>query len=845
MEDFSKEIIVYKLYDQTNNPTLGYLRAVAEKVSDSYISLNTKNFCASEKIFVTRDYEQIDNKYNDFELFKATVIESQYPSDDSRPERNCKYVTKASETSILKSRDLIEVIVSSLPDPNNMVIDISNISIPSTPYIYLNDEGTCYGPFKWEEDSEYQIILSKIDSPMPGRKLASGSIYSGRYEDLSQHVLYCPLGEGERFYFMDLLSLHNDTNLNAIDYSSDEEIVNTFVKIAKDINFNSNKVDLKYLEANVKKLPISRHKNLTDKLSKLKDITNRQILIRTEVIEGFGKFLRSELGQNITESYINKNKELYLTDIRNNYKNELEIEFREKQSELSKLKDKIESNKIELIDLGQQIEERKQININADMFDNLKENEGLDQDILRKKEQLSNLNEQITPLLEKYSKYSSLDEIENEFTRVKSDYDYEMRRKIEIEDQIRKLEAQYNENEDKLRAKLFEMKPFVDAINGNVGLSNREYFKNINQEINPLAVTSNTAQDILRYIEYSLKQEGRVFSILDIINVTVTLQQSFICFLAGLPGGGKTTLARLLAKIYGIQQQRFLDIPVARGWTGQKDLIGFFNPITNKFQSSSTGLYEFLYALSEESKAKDVEVPISLVLLDEANLSPMEHYWSSFMGLTDSKEDKELILGEEHIRIPENLRFVATINYDSTTEYLSPRLIDRAPIIVLESNTISTTSFNHELDEGFSLKMPISYDIMEQCFGKTEKIPEFVENEKRVYEKVKTVLEERDRELGKPIIISNRKEIAIRQYCNKARPLMREFSTDEELLALDYAVLQLILPLLRGHGKNFSKRLENLRNVLSDQELDRSVNYLDTIISYGNADLHTYDFFCW
>ena len=74
---------------------------------------------------------------------------------------------------------------------------------------------------------------------------------------------------------------------------------------------------------------------------------------------------------------------------------------------------------------------------------------------------------------------------------------------------------------------------------------------------------------------------------------------------------------------------------------------------------------------------------------------------------------------------------------------------------------------------------------------------------------------------------------------------MREFSTDDDLLAIDYAILQLILPLLRGHGKSFGKRLEKLRDVLIDSDLDRSVSYMDTIISNGNADLNTYDFFCW
>lgn len=841
MENYSKEIVVYKLYAQTNKPNLGYLRAVAEKEGDSYTPLNAENFCASEKIFVTRDYEDIDSRYEEFELFKVTVIESQYPSDDTRPERNCKYITKASEVSDLKPRELIEIVVTTLPDPNNMVVDISNT--PSTPYLYLNDNGTCYGPFKWERNGEHKITLKKIDSPLPGRPLVGGNVYSGLFSDLKHHSIYCSLEEGERFYFENLTDLHNDTHLQAMDYSSDEEIVANFVKIAKEIGFNNKKVDLAYLEANVKKLPISKHKNFNEKLNKLKEIADNQTLFRTDVIDGFGKFLRSDLGESITKEFIERNKDFYLSDIRDNYRAKLESEFREKNEELAELQVKIETNKQQLINLGQQIEERNQIKVNADVFHNIKESEGLDQEIFQKKEQLESLNEDIKPLLEQYNAYSSLAELEEKFKKVKAEYEYKMRDKITIENEIRKLEAQYNENEDKLRAKLFEMKPFVEAINGNVGISSRENVKDVTQEVASLEVNNNTAQDILKHIQYGLMRAGRSFSILDVINIAVTLQQSFICFLAGLPGGGKTTLARLIADIYGIKEQRFLDVPVARGWTGQRDLIGFFNPISNKFQSSSTGLYEFLYALSGELKERDIDAPISMVLLDEANLSPMEHYWSSFMGLTDSKSDKKLTLGDEHIDIPENLRFVATINYDSTTEYLSPRLIDRSPIIVLEPNTI--TDVIHEFEEGYELSMPISYKTLEQCFGKVDKLPEFVKNEQRIYERVKSVIESRSSDLGKPIIISSRKEIAIRQYCNRARPLMRESSTDDELLALDYAILQFILPLLRGHGKSFRKRLEQLREVLFEEELERSVNYLDTIISYGDADLYTYDFFCW
>ncbi|WP_440827118.1 hypothetical protein [Psychrobacter cryohalolentis] len=118
MENLSKEVIVYKLQAQQNKPTLGYLRAVAAKDGDSYIELDALNFCPSKKIFVTRDYEEIDNKFKEFELFKVTVIESMYDSEDTRPERNCKYVTKASEASTLKPREMVEIIVNTLPNPN-------------------------------------------------------------------------------------------------------------------------------------------------------------------------------------------------------------------------------------------------------------------------------------------------------------------------------------------------------------------------------------------------------------------------------------------------------------------------------------------------------------------------------------------------------------------------------------------------------------------------------------------------------------------------------------------------------------------------------------------------------
>lgn len=843
MESYSKEIIVYKLPTPQSKPHLGYVRAVAEKRGESYTPLYDDSFCSSGKVFVAGGYEDINNSYDDFELFKVIIIESkQYRPEEAGSDRNCKYITLGTKTSDLKPGELIEIIASALPNPNLMIVRID--FLPSTKYIYLNDSGICYGPFRWELEDRDRLLLKKIDAPIPGKQLTKGHIYTGFFEDLKRYAIYCPLEEAERYYFTNVSELHNDNQLSQEDYSSDDEIVSNFIKIAKEMGFSSKKLDISSLEDIVKKFPESEHSIITKRLSKIHDIYDTSKILKDNVIDQLSKFLRSEIGEELLEKYIEKNKEEYLSSITDSYRENIEESYREKNAELSSLKEKVEKNKIELVNLGKEIESKTKIKINDGFLDELQEHDELNKEIEIKKNYIEELTSKTAPLLEQYNAYNTLDDLKKDFDDINKSYEYEFKRKIILEDEIKNLKDLYNKSTNELTSKLFNLKPFVEAINGNVGASSDRELKDVSQEAGKNEASDTTAQNILGNIRYSLIQKSRNLSMLDTINIVVTLQQSFICFLAGLPGGGKTTLARLIADIYGIKDKRFLDVPVARGWTGQKDLIGFLNPISNSFQCSSTGMYEFLSALSKESKDKELNPPLSMILLDEANLSPMEHYWSLFMGLTDSNSDeKDVTIGHEKIRITNNLRFLATINYDSTTETLSPRLIDRSPIIVLEPNSIKVNK-NQDLIEYSPVELPVSYEIMEHLFGNIDQTPSF-ESESRVYEQIKNILELRDNELGKPITISSRKEIAIRQYCNKARPLMREFSADEELLAFDYATLQLILPLIKGHGKTFKKRLEKLSEILIENDLERSLNYLKVIISNGSADLDTYDFFCW
>lgn len=761
-------------------------------------------------------------------------------------ERNCNYVTQGFKNTPLKPRELVEIIIGELPDPNHMIIDVK--SAPTTSYIYIVDrKDNCYGPFKWDllEESE-KLLLKKIDSPMPGRSLYSGNIFSGDFESLIDHVVSCDLSEGTRLYFKDLTNLHNDINLSSMDYSSDEDIISVFSKIAKELNFTSKKADFVFLEAQIKKIPKYNQKNILEKLNRFKDINNDNYFFKKEIAEGFEKFLKNTIGEKIVQEFISNNKEEFLADIKENYRAEIEVQYRSKQEELNELKSKIDQNKNELVDLGKEIEGRNKIKFDSDLLDNTKKNSDLIDEINQKTEKLDNLIKEHDALMKKYTSIKSYDQLNQLLEDTKRNYEYEIHRKIELREETSKLENLYREADNNLRSKLFDLKPFVEAINGNIQDETKSVEIDVSTTSFSVDLTNeNNPFNILMYIESELKKLGRNISIIEVVNLVIVIQQSFITFLAGLPGGGKTTLVRLLSQVQGISEKRFIEVPVARGWTGQKDLIGFFNPISNKFQSSSTGMYNFLVALDKD-KNNEVEKPLSYILLDEANLSPIEHYWSSFMGISDIKGNKDIRLGDNNVIIPDNLRFVATINYDSTTEYLSPRILDRAPVIILEGNPLLSNYAKKDMVSIIeNIQTPISYNVMEHYFGVTDTIPEFTDKEKRVFEQIKVVLEDKNYELGKSIPISNRKEIAIRQYCNKARPLMRSYSDDNDILAMDFAILQLVLPQIRGNGKPFSNRLTKFKDVLSSYDLERSTEYLDTIINNGNVDLNTYDFFCW
>ncbi len=370
-----------------------------------------------------------------------------------------------------------------------------------------------------------------------------------------------------------------------------------------------------------------------------------------------------------------------------------------------------------------------------------------------------------------------------------------------------------------------------------------------------------------------------------IVNMLICMTQGFLTVFSGPPGSGKTSICRIMGGALGLSNfdgnepyktfrdrrnetvdpQRFLEVSTERGWTSKRDFIGFYNPITEQFSKSNALLYNTFLVLDEQAKqteqSKNGGLPC-LILLDEANLSPMEYYWADFMDLCEEWDKSNSIdLGGGRVfRIPETLRFLATINNDHTTEILSPRLIDRANVIDLPAGSFE----KEELAENTEEIKPIPWELLKKVYGCTEKdgVSTFRENtEYGIYNNIKQYMQNH-----LDILISRRTDIAVARYFTKASELFidayyfvpelpenaEDFIKSKANIypvsdpgegikaapaaeqALDYAAAQRVLPkITEVSGENALTELYGLLKLTVDNKLYKSAGIITDIMRRG------------
>ena len=835
----SRILIVQLLQDIYNSEgNLGFLKPIAEILDDKLVEISLNNFCPTMKVFITGEYNTLQKTYTNDQFFKITVNKNERPSETAESLLSCQYVAHARQAEPLKPKDYFEIISAKLPDRNLRELTLSG-DMPGTNYIFIDDSKSLYGPLKWsrENTSSNTIKLSFLDSKLPGVSLVAYQIYQINRIGARAKIFTSQEGRGAR-RIVQGLSIISDTDY--YDYASDEEVVRFAAKLASDANINVvEKSKLNSLAVLISKNHATNHAIHKNRLARLLQISTDVTAAQLDMVKAMSEYLKGDNGQPIIKEFVEKNKEQYFGVFIKQREAEINTQLESKEKEIKAAEARLKTMGESKIELSDQVEELKRASKQEVLID--KAYADADQKLQLKKQELDQLEkliEEKTPLA---NGLKTLVDLQARITTARTDLISAKQREDYQKRDLYETTLELNKSEEELRRKLTGFKPFVDAING-------AYAPDINIDRQVAVAVHHMKssesllvrqKEVISEMGQRLAQKNRHMPSWQVANLLISTQQSFITFLAGMPGSGKTSLARLLAEIQESSRKRMTEVAVGRGWTAQKDLIGFYNPLTSRFQPSSTGLYGFFKALSDEKDSK--ASAMAYVLLDEANLSPIEHYWSTFMGMTDGRRN-DLHLGDTVVRIPDHLRFVATINYDSTTELLSQRVVDRAPIILIENDDFDGDDLEPINQISNASSLPLSASTMEELFGNVETEPELQSDERVAFERIRSILRNTDQTLGQPVLISHRKINAIQQFCAKAGGIM---NIDTELLALDLAVVQHVLPLVRGTGSGFAKRLGLLQRELEDKGMSLSAKRVTAMISKGAYELHNYDFFCW
>lgn len=319
------------------------------------------------------------------------------------------------------------------------------------------------------------------------------------------------------------------------------------------------------------------------------------------------------------------------------------------------------------------------------------------------------------------------------------------------------------------------------------------------------SIVKKSKEELILYLTDNIK-EFREYGFNDIVNMFICISQNFLTVFAGDPGTGKTSICEILANSLGLNLfkerdslNRYVPVSVERGWSSKRDLIGYFNPLTKTYDKSNGKIYEGLKTLDAEGT--ESLFPF-LILLDEANLSPIEYYWSEFMRVADQDgRDVFINIGEEQdILIPQTLRFLATINNDQTTVQLSPRLLDRAWVIKLPEIKMD---YSETPDSKKYFKDIITWKELSDAFidNKQESIQleEVLNNVYQLFDDIN-------------LTVSPRVKNSIRKYLLVAQNIMEnEDDSKKYEKAIDYVIVQKLLPKINGRISD--KKLTELRNI--------------------------------
>ena len=344
--------------------------------------------------------------------------------------------------------------------------------------------------------------------------------------------------------------------------------------------------------------------------------------------------------------------------------------------------------------------------------------------------------------------------------------------------------------------------------------------------------------------------------------------------LAGVSGTGKSKLAELVAEYYGtapvattVSEQpppagdafvftaakgppdptRFALVAVRPDWTDHQSILGFVNPITERYESTQA-LELVLRASAANEKAA---APRYFMLLDEMNLARVEHYFSDWLACSESRRlrpdgsisqqpvplhrsddamettlakvdgSTETLPVPASLALPTNLMVTGTVNVDETTYGFSPKVLDRAMVLEFDEVNLERLRTGTADVDASAYRFPETLPPFQLATSADYKALDLAVHKHLVA--LNEILEEARLHLG------YRAAIEIARFIKIYGDILPEHFPDEDSasedllntrsrLALDAAVLQKILPRLSGNRAKLEAPLATLCAYLRDLE---------------------------
>ncbi|WP_373232977.1 MrcB family domain-containing protein [Cohnella sp.] len=323
-----------------------------------------------------------------------------------------------------------------------------------------------------------------------------------------------------------------------------------------------------------------------------------------------------------------------------------------------------------------------------------------------------------------------------------------------------------------------------------------------------------------------IRQRGFSFPDQLIENFYLSLKTKPFVILAGVSGTGKTKLVQLFAEAIGATSEngQYILIPVRPDWSDPSDLIGY-KDLSDRFRPGP-----LTDVLVEASDPANRDKPY-FICLDEMNLARVEHYFSDMLSILETQKRQEdrivtdplirpsALVNEEdrfkygRLHIPDNVYLIGTVNMDETTHPFSKKVLDRANTI--EFNEIKLDVYpSPSANSVPTLPAPNAFlradylQLVDAYQGSNIPLIEKVTSE---LVRINDILEQIHSHVGFRIRDAN----CFYLLYNEQAGLL----TNDE--ALDYQLLQKILPRIQGSNRSVKRVLLQLLEIALSKKLNK------------------------